>query len=352
MKRQQFINTFFLFFFLFRCNFVYSDDGGSMPAGQSNGLPVIRINTQNGALIDSKTNWTNITSFVLTDPDDPSNDISRVNIQPSLDRIRGRGNSTWVAPKKPYRIRFREDVSLFGLAARENWVLLAEWYDPTLIKNSFAFELGKRLNLPYSNTYHHVELYLNDVYYGTYVLTEHRQEDPAGEGVPGRVPIDPVEGWLVELDFHFSAEDPQFRTNNYNLPVMIKAPDFPLGNYTNSTNNFVVNNWNRLCYFMDSPDFPENRYRDMIDMESIIKFFLIQVFTQNFDFNGPGSVFFYKGKDKKIYASPLWDFDLSFGIGWNDVMTRFSANYYLINSGLFFIRPNNKIGRASCRERV
>lgn len=32
-----------------------------------------------------------------------------------LDYIRGRGNSTWKAAKKPYRIRLKDKVDVFGL---------------------------------------------------------------------------------------------------------------------------------------------------------------------------------------------------------------------------------------------
>ena len=291
---------------------------------QVSGLPVIRIETQNGASINSKTDWTNMTSFVLTDSNDPSNNVSRVNIQPNLDRIRGRGNMTWTAPKKPYRIRFRENISFFGLAAAENWVLLAEYFDPTHLNNSFAFELGARLNVPYTPTYHHVELYLNGVYQGNYVFTEHRQAAPKGvEPGPGRVGIDLTEGWLAEIDFHWHDvdDDPKFRTRNYNLPMVIKSPD--LGIDSNLPGyNIVKNDWNQLCDLMFSGNFPENGYREMIDMESIINFFLVQIVTHNTDFyvglDGraePGSLFFHKDKNGKITAGPLWDFDLSFRYG-------------------------------------
>ena len=43
--------------------------------------------------------------------------------------IRGRGNSTWGLPKKPYRIKFDEKVSVFGEAKNKSWVLLALYGD-------------------------------------------------------------------------------------------------------------------------------------------------------------------------------------------------------------------------------
>ena len=306
--------TSFFFFFVTE-NKVNADQ-------QSSGLPVVKIETQNAAPIDSKEIWTNMSTFVLTDPKNSDNNVSRFDIN-SLDSIRGRGNSTWGAPKKSYRIKFRENVSLFGLPAAKNWVLLANAFDPTFINNSFACELGNRLKVPFTPSYHHVELYLNGVYRGSYVLTEHRQAAPKGvEPGPGRVEIDPVNGWLVEIDFHYTSEDPQFRTKNYNLPVLIKAPDFPLGNYSNSTNNHVVKDWNQFCDVMISDKFPENGYREMINMQSIIDYFLVQIITHNTDFyiglDGrpePGSIFIHKGKNGKITAGPLWDFDLSFRYG-------------------------------------
>ena len=291
--------------------------------GQSTGLPVVSIQTHNGVAINSRDIWTDVVSFVLTDPNNPENNVSRINNAPN-DRIRGRGNSTWGAPKKPYRVRFRENVSFFGLPAAENWVLLANYYDPTFLGNTFAFELGARLNVPYTPSYHHVELILNGVHQGSYLLTEHRQAAPQGvEPGPGRVGIDLTHGWLVEFDFrwHEEVEDAKFRTMHYNLPIVIKSPD--LGNNANNAGyNIVRNDWNRLCNLMMDVDFPENEYREQIDMESIIDYFFVQIVTNNTDFyigldgrQEPGSIYFHKDKDAKITAGPLWDFDLSFRYG-------------------------------------
>lgn len=269
---------------------------------QTSGLPVIHIGTQNGAPIADRENWVPM-AFSLTDPNHPENDFSKTDF---FDQIRGRGNATWEPNKKPYRMRFRENTSLFGLPAARNWVLLAEYYDVTLIKNTFAFELGERLGLPYNHTYQHVELFLNGKYRGTYVLTEHNQVDT------GRVDIDRTDGWLVEIDFHFDALV-QFRTGNYNLPVIIHAPDLgkSLSAYT-----FLVNEWDGLCNLMTSEGFPENGYRDLIDMETFINYFLVQTIVASPDFDNPGSTFFYRDKGGKISAGPLWDLKLGFGFNW------------------------------------
>jgi spore coat protein CotH len=273
-------------------------------------LPTIRINTDDEVPILDKENWVNMT-FSLTVPNKPEKNISEISNQ----QIRGRGNSTWTAPKKPYRIRFRDDQrqTPFGLPAARNWVLLANYFDRSLMGNAFAFELGKRLGLKYTCSYDYVNFYLNDKYQGIYLFTEHVQADPAGIGAPGRPKVDLNEGWFVEIDFRFD-EDRRFRTTNYDLPVMVKSPE-------SDSINFVRNDWNELTDLMFSEDFPENGYRDLIDMDTFIKYFMVQVITNNSDFNvgtydsraDPGSTYFYKDKGAKICAGPLWDFDNAFG---------------------------------------
>ena len=297
---------------------------------QASGLPVIKIETVEGATINSRDIWTNMQSFVLQDPNNPANNISKVGATnqtgTNFHRIRGRGNSTWGLPKKPYRVRFREDVSFFGLPAAENWVLLANYNDRSLIKTSVVFELGKRLGVPYTPSYNHVELYLNGSYQGSYLWTEHRQADPNKKGAPGRVHIDLTTGWLTEFDFRWieEVEDAKFRTPNYNynLPIVIKSPGEG-NNINDPVYDIVKNDWNTLSSIMASSNFPLNGFREMVDIPSFINFFLVHIIAQNTDFyrgldtrTEPGSIFIHrKDPDSPITAGPLWDFDLSFGVG-------------------------------------
>jgi len=208
------------------CNDIYNDQWD---------LPTIMIYTDDEAPILDKENWVNMT-FSLTVPDKPEKNIPKISNQ----QIRGRGNSTWDAPKKPYRIRFRDDQrqTPFGLPAARNWVLLANYFDRSLMGTAFAFELGKKLGLKYTCSYDYVEFFLNEKYQGLYIFTEHVQADPAGKGAPGRPKVDLNEGWFVEIDFRYD-EELRFRTTNYNLPVMIKSPEFGSSNISSSLYDFV-----------------------------------------------------------------------------------------------------------------
>ena len=122
-------------------------------------IPRIDINTY-GAKIESKEEYV-----------DCSVSISGTEIVGYSAGIRGRGNSTWELPKKPYRIKFEEKVSLFGEAKNKSWVLLALYYDYSAVKDKLAFAMADAIGTDvFVPSYHYVELYLNGKYQGLYLL--------------------------------------------------------------------------------------------------------------------------------------------------------------------------------------
>jgi hypothetical protein len=274
-------------------------------------LPVIFIDTYGAEIHGSATGiWTNMT-FSLNDPNNPQNNIATIRNQ----EIRGRGNTTWGYPKQPFRIRFRNDTSMFGLAARRNWILLAEFQDPTFLTNAATLYLGREVfNLPYTNTHKHVHLYLDGEYWGVYLLTEHRQADPNGIGAPGRANVDFNNGgWFVQLDV--GTDEPWFETDNFNLPVNISAPSFS-DNIDDPRYRFIIDDWAEFTDLLACQTFPENGWRDLVDINSLVDFIMANEIVQNFEPNHPKSTFFYRrSRNDKISAGMLWDFDWGFGYG-------------------------------------
>src|SRR5699024_8117705 len=63
--------------------------------------------------------------------------------------LRGRGNSTWGMPKKPYKIYLEEKAPLFGLAPYKKWILLNEYLDGSMLYNAIPFKTGELLGMPY-----------------------------------------------------------------------------------------------------------------------------------------------------------------------------------------------------------
>ncbi|MDR1812632.1 MAG: CotH kinase family protein [Candidatus Fibromonas sp.] len=294
-------------------------------------LPEIKVTTKNNAAINSSTasrqgagncQSTNTYSHKYTGM---SVTITGHTFTGTADSIRGRGNSTWGQPKKPYRIKFGEKQSIFGLQKNKSWALLANYYDPTFALNAVGFELGKRLGLPGTPNHFLVDFYLNNEYKGIYQITDLVQVNK------GRVDIDEKEGWLVEFDYHCpsDADEIDFNTDypsNAKLHSFIKSPeDLP----NTAAYQFVKDQVNQLTTTMfNKSGFPENGYRDLVDLESVVKYVMIQQFIDNFDFNNkagdasigtaPGSNFFHKDKGKKIVAGSLWDMDLAAGVEKNN----------------------------------
>jgi len=284
------------------------------------GLPVIKINTQNGVEIESREIYVNMT-FSLTDPNNPRNNVTKTNMK---DLIRGRGNDSWANPnahKKSYRIKFDKKTILFGLEAAKSWNMIAQYRDPTLLFNVVAFELGNRFALPFNHSFHFVELYLNGEYKGNYLLTEHNQVGA------GRVDIDENEGWLVELDQYYDTE-PKFMTTNYDIPVMIKSPEFEPADISNPMCDFVRNEINALTHAVASPDFPENGYRNLINISTFIDFIMINEITNNKEIVSPGSIYMHKDKDDLINMGPLWDFDSGYGFLPDFFLSNISGEYF------------------------
>lgn len=269
---------------------------------QTTGLPVIRIDTLNNEDIQSKDIYLK-TNVSVVDPAAPANSFAHTNY---VDEVKGRGNTTWGAPKKPYRLKFDKKTAMFGLVPAKSWVLLANYQDPTLMMNIIAFEMGKRFGLPFSHNYVPVELFLNGAYKGSYLLTEQNQTGA------GRVDIDEDSGYFVELDTYYD-EEPKFTTNIYALPVMIKTPE-DLADA--SGYDFVKDSINGLESAMSDALFPESGYRDLVNMSTFIDFIMINEMVGNDEIGWPKSTYMYKDSDAaggKISMGPLWDFDWAFG---------------------------------------
>ena len=320
-------------------------------------LPEVRVSTQNNAEITSKSatfgqatanNCQNHLiythkyvpmTFTLTDPANPVNNITATGGY--KDSIRGRGNSTWAGDKKPYRVKFNEHKSMFGSKKHKSWALLANWYDQTFALNAVGFEMGKRVGLAGTPNQYLVDFYLNNQYKGIYQITDIVHVNK------GRLEIDTVTGWLAEFDYHCPSDPDEvdFATdypsspNGSKLHTFIKSPE-KLPNL--SGYDFVKNDIKNLTKKMfdttqklNGKKFPENGYRDLVDLESVAKYLLLEQFLDNFDFNNksgggvpgfPASNFFHKeNKDGKIKAGPIWDLDLIAGVEYNSFPKHFTT---------------------------
>mgnify|MGYP000848843791 CR=1 FL=1 len=280
------------------------------------GLPVISVDIEGGLEVIEKTvKLPSTLNLVNTGNEDWEKSNASIS-------IRGRGNSTWSMPKKPYRIDFPSKTSMFGLPAAKKWVLLANYQDPTLLMNDIAFELGKRFGLQYNHSSIHVELFINGTYRGNYQLTE---QNEIGEG---RVNVDKNNGFLVELDQYYD-EDYKFRSNYLNLPVMVIGPD--LESEVGMT--YIKEAFQAFENSLFESGFPNESFMQYCDIKSLIDYMLINEIVRNQELFHPKSTFCYKDVGSPIKWGPLWDFDWAFGYN--------ESNKYFVKKDLLFYRGSS-----------
>ncbi len=256
-------------------------------------LPHIYINTQDNTPITSKKSYVNATIAI-----DGKGEYADYN---GTTQIRGRGNSTWSLPKKPYRLKLTTKAELFGLSAERDWVLLANYLDPTLMLNTVAMKIGQQLEIPYTNNMIPVDVTLNGNYVGSYNFTEQIEVED------NRVNVG-KNGLLLELDTNFD-EDYKFYSQNYSLPVMLKYPDLD----NNDQLTPIAQQFNQLESLIADATFPNNNYKELIDVESVADFLIVQFLTDNQESNHPKSTYINKTATGKYRMGPLWDYDWAYG---------------------------------------
>ena len=223
-------------------------------------------------------------------------------LTPVADRnatVRIRGNSTSSGPKKPYNIKFSANTDLFGMGKGKRFCLIANLYDPTLIRNHMVFEFARDLGMQYTLDSMLVDVYYNGSYVGCYQLCEAATEDDS------RVDIDCSKGdYIIERD---AREDygTTYITTSLGHRFGINEPE----NTTNAQRIAIENHLRMAENAIRSRDIEQ--VKKYFDLESIIDSYICLEFFKNVDIV-VGSTRFYC-KDGKIHGGPVWDYDLSSG---------------------------------------
>lgn len=257
--------------------------------------------------------------------------------------MRGRGNSTWGLPKKPFRMKFPDKFSPIGLnhAKEKSWVLLAQDMDKSLLRTHLAFEYS-RILFNKNENYHHEKClnwtpcsrYINVYYTGKYYYSDTGKTlDLDGEYIgvyqmsdqmerkSGRIEVDKLEaadgndpdkitgGYILETDIH----EGNHYTPKKNIKMTYKYPeddDFHQSQY-DYISNFLGTVENAL-YGSDFKD-ATNGWRKYLDEKTMADFIIIKEFVGDMD--GYTSTYMYKRRGyDKLFFGPVWDCDK----GWDN----------------------------------
>ncbi|MBP3451382.1 MAG: CotH kinase family protein [Agathobacter sp.] len=224
-------------------------------------------------------------------------------IRDEASTVKIRGNSTSSGEKKPYNIKFSEKTDVLGMGENKKWSLLANCYDKTLIRNLVVFDVAKQIGVPYTPDYKVVDVYVDNVLQGNYLLVDSIEVSPT------RVDIDTSKNeFLIELDYNPRDEECKYFLSGQNrIRFAINEPE--LKDLTDEHFAYVTDLVTKAETALATGNMTE--IEKYFDIESMANFYLVLEFFRNVDVNTSSTRFHVK--DGKIYGGPVWDFDLSSG---------------------------------------
>ncbi len=249
--------------------------------------------------------------------------------------IKVRGNETAKGTKKPYRLKFGKDTTAddgttishkhdmlgYGYKKR-NWTLIANQKDASFCHNALSYHIGKAVGMEFCPGYRFVDLVINDIYLGCYMVSDHVEVGS------NRIKLeDENTGWYVEsnrddqyeapyLDptlgegggMYISIKNPEYKDTDPNYATKVAALKNDVNTYFNEAKAVIDKYSSDITLFRDH----ENGWRKYFDEESLVKYYVGTNLSGNHD--GFMTVKMYRDLGKKVKVGPLWDHDTAFGI--------------------------------------
>lgn len=291
-------------------------EGDDSQLCQLTNIPVVTIHTKDNQIpFDKETDIEGYVSIISQDGKHILSDTIT---------IRERGNASRQFPKKPYRIKFEHKQSVLGSPAKaKKWTLINNYGDKTLLRNPLAYEISKRLNMPYTPFCAHVNVLLNGEYKGCYQLSDQIEVDKNRVNIKEMEPTDNsgealTGGYFIEVDGYADTEISYFYSQR-GTPVTIKSPDEE--EITPEQKNYIASHFNLM----------ENNPAQYLDYNTFLRHFLVGELSGNTDTYWSTYMYKHRGNDT-LFVGPVWDFDIAFD---NDYRTYpiNNKNDYIYRSG-------------------
>lgn len=244
-----------------------------------------------------------------------------------------RGQSSQMFPKLGYGVELHTpagadtNVSLLGMPAEADWVLSAPYSDKSLMRNAITYQLGRKMG-GWQPRFKYCEVYLNGSYIGVYMLIEKikrgvnrvdinklKPDEISGDNLTGGyiLKVDKIQDLTANEYFYSYPGITYNNTTTYAFTYVVPKFDEIVTQQKTYIQNYILTLQNTLngSSFKD----PVNGFRKYMDINSFIDFQIINELANNVD-GYRYSTFFYKEKDSdggKLFAGPLWDFDLCYG---------------------------------------
>lgn len=288
------------------CTMVYAGKGQeaqtcSLMLMQSDTLPAVFIETDSGSMdyLNEDKTHEEVGSFLCVLADGSPDSAGR------LGKVSGRGYSSFNAPKKSYGIRFAMSTDVLGMGHAKKWVLQANAYDLSRMRNRVIYDLAREMGVPYGVECAYADVYFNGEYAGNYLLCERV------EVAKGRMELG--DGCLMESVFASRVEEEA----EYSTFFGSKAGWYEI-KYPNHISDEKLEEMQALMDRTASLIEQSGSYeayellKDTVDIESFIQMFLLDELSNEADLNR-ASTFYFTKDDGRLYAGPVWDYDRSLG---------------------------------------
>ncbi|MBS1939673.1 MAG: CotH kinase family protein, partial [Bacteroidetes bacterium] len=298
----------------------------------SSNLPIVVINTSGQDIPDDVKITANM-GVVYNGPGAPNYPAPPYTDYDGLIGIEVRGNtSNSLSPKKSWDLELRDglgedlDAPLLGMPSESDWILLANYFDKSLMNNSLTFQLARAMG-EYAPRTRDVEVVLNGEYMGVYTLVEKIKRNASRVDIaklnPWEVSGDDVTGgYILRVDWFngnangfVSQYPPAVNTDGQVTYFEYRYP---------KSEDIVPEQRAYIQAYVDSfetalagPDFMDTTigYRAYVDVRSFVDMFLINELSRNVDGYRLSS-YLYKDKASnggKLHDGPAWDYDLAWG---------------------------------------
>ncbi|NNJ60222.1 MAG: spore coat protein CotH [Dactylosporangium sp.] len=241
-----------------------------------------------------------------------------------------RGQSSANFEKAPYRLELRDnldddaDYPVLGMPAESDWVLRGPFPDKTLIRDAFAYSIGRDMGLE-APRFAFVEFYLNldsqpmvaGDYQGVYMLVENIKRSSV------RLDIEKLKnsqltepeisgGYILQINL-MAAEPPTLQCTGDSATcwsdLEVMEPDELQPAQQAWITNYIQKFHDSLR--SSNPADPQTGYPAYIDVDSFVN----RVVHNELAREGDAyirSTHFYKDRGSKLFAGPLWDYDLGY----------------------------------------
>lgn len=227
-----------------------------------------------------------------------------------VESLQGRGNSTWQwREKKPYSLRLSSEEDLLGMGDAARWVLLANAFDLSSLKNKIAYDLAGNAGMPYTPDCEWVDLYLNGEYAGLYLLSERNEIHP------NRVDLPAESSFLVAWE-----SEPRMIEQGYPYVMTERGTAIRIHHSA-----FAPEKVRQIWQSAENAIFAEDgidpvtgkHWKELIDLDSWAKLYLMDEIPADHDGGTISKFFYYQETDGqgKICGGPTWDKDDSFFTG-------------------------------------